>query len=554
MMEHDHLEIDGTDPATGYRAGLTLQKRPRSETEIAVGSVFAEILGTSTLPRTVSLFDLGLDSLSVTLACARLEQATGVPIRFSQIFRAPTLAELAAWIDAARAKLDAEPSRLARAGARPAAELVAITPIQAETVRQNIVVKIAWAFDTGVDDTALEDAVNDIHLRHQPLQAKYFAGPDLGLAEVPADPGKVRFHRLELGDGTAATEEFWRILRPPLRLGEGEVWRCALARDGRTGRTLFGLVVDHTAFDGRSWDILTAELPVAYAARVAGQAPQWSGRTASLAEMAADFRAQLASADVDAQRQYWRDELHEVRACRLPGPRDGSASVIPANRGARFTPAGPASSREFTVPHWQLRRWDDHDQANGMTTSVGSAAAYTMAIIRAGGSRDFAMLVPVANRAGDVIDRTITNRVGSIFLRPNSPWRSGHVIARMRDAYHQAMASRDVLMDPKEQAAVLTDSGPDGLVHLERMACLSYNSVPDLTLGGISGTMTFEYGDERRIPFPVRLQVVPVPDGLRMELSVRTDLHEAGVADRIFQQFLAILNDGPEPLERETAH
>jgi acyl carrier protein len=538
---------------TALQTGTAGDDSPQGETEVTVGGVFAEMLGVAGLPRTASLFDLGLDSLSVTIACARLEQATGVQIRFSQLFRTPTVAGLAARIDADLEKLNSEQRTPAETAARPAAELVAVTPMQAETVPQRIIVELAWWFDGAIDDVALEKAVNDIHVRHEALHAKYFDRPDLGLAEVPANPGNVEFHRLtHEDDDAAASDVFWRTLRQPLRLGDGVVWRCALVR-GQHGRTLFGLVVDHTGFDGRSWDILTAELPVAYAARVAGETPQWPGRTASLAEMAADFRHQLVSADIDAQRQYWRNELHELPVCEFPGRSAGSTQVDSVREGARFSVPGPASSRLFRVSNSQLRIWEDYARVNGMATSVSIAAAYTTAIIRAGGSRDFAMIVPIANSAGEVIDRTITNRVGNILLRPNSPSRSGHILTRMRDTYHHAMAARDVLVDPIELAGVFGGESSDGVIHLDRLACMSYNSVPDLVLGGIPGTIASGTGGEPRIPFPVRLQVVPVPEGLLMDLSVRTDLHEAGVADDVLQHFLAIITDGPERLELETA-
>src|SRR6266851_2186715 len=76
---------------------------PQGMTEIAVASVFSEILGTSTVPRTASLLDLGADSLSIARVSARLEQATGAKIPVSQVYRTPSVAELAAWLDASRA-------------------------------------------------------------------------------------------------------------------------------------------------------------------------------------------------------------------------------------------------------------------------------------------------------------------------------------------------------------------------------------------------------------------------------------------------------------------
>jgi len=519
-----------------------------SDTELTVGRLFAEMLGVADLPRKTSLFDLGLDSLSVTVACARLEQVTGVRIRFSQLFRTPTVAQLAAWIDASLGP-SGDPGVSVEPSADRAVELVAVTPMQAETVPMGIVVEVAWWFDGEIEVAALESAAGDVHRRHQALRARYLSGPDLGLAEVPIDPGQAEFHRLgQVDDEAAAIDVLQRTLRQPLRLGEGEVWRCAIVRSGQSGRTLFGFAVDHAAFDGRSWDILTAELPVAYDARVAGTSPQWSGRTASLAEMAADARHQSKSADADAQRRYWRDELRELPACDLPGRQE-----VPSSAGARWSAAGPAAVSSFRVENAQLTVWNDYARAMGMSPSVGIAAAYVQAIIRAGGTRDFALMVPIGNRAGEVIDRTITNRVCDIVLRPNSPFRSGsNILTRMRDSYHQAMAARDVLVDPKELGSILSGEDSDGKIRLDRMVNMNYNSLPMLNLGDVAGTIVPEPSSETRCAFFVMLLVVPDPDGLDMNIIARTDMYEPGLADRLRRHFLDIITEGPEQLELET--
>ncbi|NEA33591.1 condensation domain-containing protein [Streptomyces sp. SID13031] len=555
-MQHENLEFGNMSVENGtadwqadHNQALAPQERPQGEMEITIAAVVAEVIGVRAVPRTASLFDLGLDSLSVTVACARLEQATGVLVRFSQLFRTPTIELLAAWVDTAREKLNINHSSPAKTARRSTAELVAITPVQAANVPAGTVVKVAWWFDGALDEVALESAANDIHIRHQALHAKYLDGVDLGLAEVPADPEDVQFHLLgQEADDAAASDVFWPTLRNPLRLGEGEVWRCALVRSGQTGRTLFGLTVDHTAFDGRSWDILTAELSLAYAARVAGTAPHWPDRTASLAEMAADFRHQLASADAEAQRRYWQNELGELPACRLP--RRPDAPEIQATGATVWSPPGPATRREFSIPESQLRSWEAYARANGMATSVGIAAAYVAAIVRAGAPRDFGLEVSIANLAGETIDRTITNRVADVVLRPNAPSRSGHSIARMRDVYHNAMAERDILVDPKELGKLHTGREGGG-IPLHKMASMFYNSVPDLSLGGMPGTLTAEEGGERRIPFAVMLQVVPVPEGLDIALSLRIDMHDGALADDIRQHFLDIIGDGPERLELE---
>ncbi|NJC11443.1 aryl carrier-like protein [Micromonospora profundi] len=546
MRQQEASETVGTDVSD-----VSPQDRPRGDTEVMVERVFAELLEVAGLPRTTSVFDLGLNSVWVTVACARLEQLTGVRVRFTQIFRTPTVAQLAAWIDTARGGSAGDRPLPGRSSAAEGDQLVAITPVQAETVPQKIVAEFSWWFDGPIDAVALERAATDAHRRHQALHARYLDGPELGLAEVPADPGQAEFHHLsEQAGDEAAIEALRQTLRMPLPIEQGKVWRCALARSGR--RTLFGVALDHSGFDGRSWGILTAELSAAYAARLAGNPPQWPGRTASLAEMACDFRHQLASADIEKQRQYWHDELRDLPACRLPARSDGSAQIPPMPDNSRYSLPGPAVMRSFLVSQKQLQPWDEYARVHGMPPSVGIAAVYQESLIRAGAAPDFAVMVPIANNSGDVIDRTITNRVGTILLRPNGPSHSGpHLLERTREAYRQAMAARDVLIVPEELGAAL--SGPEKLIQLDRVVSLNYNATPELKLGDITGTLIAEGAAlATKCSFPVMLIISPTPEGQDIGLQVRTDMHDATLADDIEEHFVNIIDNGPEGLEQQT--
>ena len=154
MTQREDLQTANTTPGgnSGRRGDpgrlLSTADSPRGELESTVARIFGEVLGVSSLPRMVSFFDLGLNSVAVTVACARLEQATGVRVRFTQLFRTPTVAQLATWIDAARDAGDG----VASTGRN--AELVALTPMQAHSVPMDIVPRFAWWFDGRVDEGA----------------------------------------------------------------------------------------------------------------------------------------------------------------------------------------------------------------------------------------------------------------------------------------------------------------------------------------------------------------------------------------------------------------
>jgi len=181
------------------------------------------------------------------------------------------------------------------------------------------------------------------------------------------------------------------------------------------------------------------------------------------------------------------------------------------------------------------------------------AAVYVESLVRAGGTPDFGVVVAIANNSGKVIDGTVTNRVGNIVLRPNGPSHSGaNILARTREAYLRAMAARDVLIVPEELGSAL--SGSEKLIQLDRLVALNYNPTPELTFGNAAGTLVTEGGAlSTQCHFPVMLIVSPIPEGLDIALQVRTDMHDASLADRIKECFLDIISGGPERIELATA-
>ncbi|HEX6749444.1 MAG TPA: non-ribosomal peptide synthetase [Longimicrobium sp.] len=96
-------------PAAG-RAGGTA---PRTETEVELAAVWAEVLRVEHVYADDDFYDLGGHSLLAAQVAARVRDRLGVELSLRQVFDAPTLASLAAAVDAAlQAEHDAELLRL----------------------------------------------------------------------------------------------------------------------------------------------------------------------------------------------------------------------------------------------------------------------------------------------------------------------------------------------------------------------------------------------------------------------------------------------------------
>jgi len=110
----DRTALPPPDPATPPAADDQAPDPPRTPTESLVARVWAELLHlpSSRLGVYEDFFTLGGDSLSAVRLAARLESDLGRAVSAAQIFRTPTVAGLAAYLDASTSASGAAPSSL----------------------------------------------------------------------------------------------------------------------------------------------------------------------------------------------------------------------------------------------------------------------------------------------------------------------------------------------------------------------------------------------------------------------------------------------------------
>ena len=89
-------EAETAAPAPGTTA------RPRTETELAVAAVWAEMLKRDAISATDNFFELGGHSLLAIRILGRLSRTFGMRLSMRTLFDAPTVAQLAAEIDRQR--------------------------------------------------------------------------------------------------------------------------------------------------------------------------------------------------------------------------------------------------------------------------------------------------------------------------------------------------------------------------------------------------------------------------------------------------------------------
>ncbi len=522
-------------PAAGRPPLRTPYRAPVTPRELAVAEMMTGVLGVDGIGLDDRVFDLGASSLDVAQLCLRLATVRGEAVPISQVYRLPTVGQLADWLDthAVAAKPVAAPE--VTDGPVP------LPPGQANLVEvtERIVCPTTWWIEGDLDTAALVAAVGDLHRRHQALHVRYLDTRP-ATAIVPDDPGEAELHVLPPAlDDAAALAALDTVAQQPLAISAGHVWRSVVVPSLGSGRTLFGFAIHHIAFDGWSQAILVRDLAFAYAARRRGQVPAWPRPAPSLAEVAAEATRCHAVADLAPQRTYWLEQLRTLPRLNIPTMARGPVSEW-----------GPKDGRTFPITAAQVAAWDGYAKGAGVTRFSYLAAVFGQVLRTITGQSDVAMMVPVARRGNALLDRSVGCRLDAVCLRlrpPKGP-RTAEPdwLALAAKTVHEAMAAQELPFG--EAVAALAAVRPDVHILLTIPTFLLQDYArPGLPLPGCH-TELVEDRYAKEVPTPLTVEVFPSGDGFSLRITVRTDRAPVELADRIGAEFLGILAAGPVAL------
>ncbi|MFB9601661.1 amino acid adenylation domain-containing protein [Streptomyces roseofulvus] len=439
-------------PAPAPTASADAGAEPRTPREAALAELFAGVLGVERVGVHDSFFDLGGHSLLAARLISRVRTTLAAHVGIGELFHAPTVAALAAHLDAH----GTEAGHAARPPLLPAPrpDRVPLSSAQqrlwfldqAEEPSASYHVPLALRIRGPLDTDALRQAVLDVTARHEALRTVF-----------PTTDGEPRQHVLDSDDTTLAAAVWHTAARSeqelPQALRDGSAHRFDLAAEPPLRATLLTvadddhvllLVMHHIAADGWSLAPLTRDLTTAYAARRAGRTPEWAPLPVQYADHTLWQRALLGDeTDPDslARRQldHWREAL--------AGAPD--ATALPTDR-----PRPPvASHRGDSVPlsldaglHGRLLDLArSGDSTLFMVVQAGLAALLT----RLGAGDDIPLGTPVAGRSDEALDDLVGFFVNTLVLRTDT---SGdptfrELLARVRESDLAAYAHQDVPFD-----------------------------------------------------------------------------------------------------------
>ncbi len=341
--------VDGSiaaAPRAQLATPATAVVSPRTPTEHALATIWAEVLGVEGVGIHDNFFDLGGDSV---LGMQIVSKARGWGLRLDpvQVFECQTIAELAA--------VATEGTGRSQELREVSHRLVPLTPIQhwfferklAEPSRFNLAValELAQEFPTSV----LREALAALWGRHDALRLSFplSGGGPQRIAETRT--GDIRVEEIDLShlsadEVEAAIAGVAEGIHGSLDLSDGPLTAAARIGlgDGQPARLLW--VCHHLAVDEDSWRILLDDLERSLGARLGGLEPRWGAVTAPFGQWAHTITEVATSAKIARDLEYWLsrpwDRDIATPLDRRAGPNTfGSARTVSLALDARETHA-----------------------------------------------------------------------------------------------------------------------------------------------------------------------------------------------------------------------
>ena len=385
-------------PAPDFDAGAA-HVAPRTRTEAMLAGIWAEVLGVERVGTQQGFFDLGGQSLLATRVISRARAAFGVELPMRALLEAPTVAALAARIEALRGDGAGGAPPLRRVPRDPWSALPLsfaqqrlwiVDRLEPESAAYNMrtALRLRGALNVG----ALRGAQDALVRRHESLRTVFReqdgAPVQIILAAAPVALPVLDLGRLAEADREAearrlATREALR----PFDLGRGPLLRGALLRLGETDHVLC-FTQHHIISDGWSSEVMVREISALYGGLVRGEPARLPELPIQYGDYAVWQRSWLTSSVLEEQLGYWRERLAGVPPLL----------EVPTDRPRSATWDTRAGAHRFVLPSGVSRELRALARREGATLFMAALAGWQALLGRYAGQEDLVVGSAVAGR------------------------------------------------------------------------------------------------------------------------------------------------------------
>jgi amino acid adenylation domain-containing protein len=423
---------------------------PRSPSEQMLAKLWEEILAIGRVGANDDFFALGGHSLLASQVIARLRRDHGVDVSFRKMFEAPTVARLAAVIDASiKLPADVQVQIPRRADTGPIPPTIAqrrMWLLEEMDPKQRIVHNLcaSWRLEGKLDIAALQSAIDEIVRRHDSLRTNFSSSAD-------GEPLQVVHADRQLPLRVVDLTPLPRAERDPALDAQRDADAVVvfdLARDPLFRGTLFKLedevhvlsTVQHNiVWDGWSFDIFLNELSVLYGAMAEHKPSTLPPLPVSYSDFAAWQREWMASEDFNKQASFWRGKLADPAApLEIPTDhvRKGTRSHAGGSEGIHLSPARAEALTALARDH-------------GATLFMVVFAAFNVLLHRQTGQTELLIGTPMRARSRPELENVIGPFVNTVALRtavePSMTFLE--LVERVREVTLDAFGNQDVPVD-----------------------------------------------------------------------------------------------------------
>ncbi|WAS89436.1 non-ribosomal peptide synthase/polyketide synthase [Corallococcus sp. NCRR] len=510
---------------------------PATPAEVALASLWEELLNVPVVGRNDHFFELGGHSLLATQLVSRIRARFGVDVGVRALFESPTVAGLAQ-------RLPDAPEASALPALRPAAppgphplsfaqqRLWFIDQLEPGSALYNM--PTALRLTGTVDVPALQQAFDALVERHEALRTTFESHDGEPRQHVhPAPTGVLSVVDLTGLPDDLREAEAIRLASEdaltPFDLATGPLVRLTLLKLGEAEHVLL-LCMHHAIGDGWSMSILVREVTALYEAFRQGQPSPLAPLPVQYPDFAVWQRCWLQGEVLDAQLAWWTQQLAGApQALALP-----TDKPRPPQRSARGATFPVRLSQPLSEAVEALA------QAEGATPFMVLLAAFQTLLHRYSGQEDLLVGTSIAGRRHAETEGLIGFFVNTLVLRARFDGRPSFrtLLAQVRattlGAYeHQdipferlveaVQPARDLSRTPLIQALFALQNMPDAEVRL-----------PELTLRPVEV-------DLPTTKFDLDLALSRTEQGFEGTLSYATDLFEPATARRLSEHLVQLL-------------
>lgn len=523
--------------ASDTRAQRTAATQPpRTEREAHLATIWAEVLGRESMDIHANFFELGGDSITSIRVVARAARA-GLQLSSRQIFAHPTIAELAALLDAQAATVT------------PASTDLVVMPLVGELAPLSFAQARVWALGQReqfgsnmtnlglrlrgrLDRQALLASLALLVERHAALRTIFIQHEgELRQRIMPA--GWLTLSLEDLSALAPAARDALLDVRLQEQLAEiGQpLTRICVLTLGPDDHALL-VQAHHALSDGWSIGVLLSELRRIYVGLATTGAPPLPSLPLSLAEYATWERRHFSGAELERRLALWRTRLQGVRVLNLPTdhPRPERLSA----RGDLLTlPRLDADGALETLA-----------RASATTLFNVLLAAWQLVLAQLSQQDDFVVGTIVANRERWQLENLVGCFVNLLPLRADLSGDPTFIelLARTKASTQAALAEQDMPFELIVDAlGIVRESNRRPLVSVLFMLQnapgnneVSKRWTDELAVEDLGGP-------DRVSRFDLGLVLSKTPNGLRGHLRYSTELFQRATAERIAERVTTLL-------------